>query len=103
MPSNEVNEAVVGGARFLLERQDRDGFWRDYELPPGQSEAWTTSYVGVALGRAVPDVAEAALARARSAVAAVAQPQGWGYNSATACDADTTSWALRLLDGRPGV
>lgn len=103
MPSSEESAALDAGSRFLLERQDPDGLWRDYELDPGQSDAWTTSYAGVALARAVPGLAQGALARAREAVAALARPAGWGYNTSTACDADTTSWALRLLEGRPGV
>jgi hypothetical protein len=30
-------------------------------------------------------------------VRALARPAGWAYNAATACDADSTAWALRLL------
>jgi hypothetical protein len=103
MQSSEVDEALAAGSRFLLERQDPDGLWRDYALPPGQSEAWTTSYAGVALARAAPGAAQAALAKGTRG-GGRARPARWlGYNSSTACDADTTSWALRLLEGRPGV
>ena len=78
---------------FLLERRDRDGLWRDYALPPGRSECWTTSVAALAIARHAPAEAD----RARAAVAARARPGGWGYNSSTACDADSTAWAVRLL------
>jgi squalene cyclase len=93
-------ERGLGAAvRFLIERQDADGTWRDYELPEvGASDAWTTSFVGVALARADwgPD-SEAAVSRAREAVYALRRPGGWGYNGLTATDADSTAWAVRLL------
>lgn len=77
--------------QFLLARQDADGLWRDYDLEPGASEAWTTSLVALAVG--APEAVE----RARSAVRARLGPDGCGYNAVTAADADTTAWALRLL------
>ena len=83
--------------KFLLARQQPDGLWRDYALPPGQSDAWTTSYVGLAL--APFPRAAAAVARARNAVAALRRADGWAYNCTTASDADTTSFALRFAGG----
>ena len=86
---------------FLLDRQDEDGLWRDYALPPGASETWTTSVAGLAL---TPFPAAApALVRARRTVSALRRADGWGYNSATATDADTTSFALRFVGGDPSV
>jgi hypothetical protein len=88
---------VQAAVDFLLARQQPDGLWRDYALPPGASDAWTTSYVGLAL--APFPRAAAAVALARNAVAALRRADGWGYNSTTASDADTTSFALRFAGG----
>src|SRR6516165_2668721 len=85
---------------FLLERQDDEGLWRDYALEPGSSEAWTTSYVGAAVAILAPR--SRALQRARAAVAGRRRDDGWGYNSATACDADSTAWSLRFLQTQSG-
>lgn len=84
---------------FLLERQDRDGLWRDYDLEPGAADAWVTSAVGLALAGAGDARALAALRSARQAVQALRRPDGWGYNSATACDADSTAWATLFVGG----
>ena len=35
--------------------------------------------------------------KAASVLLATRRPGGWGYNSKTACDADTTSWVVRFL------
>jgi squalene cyclase len=64
----------------------------------GASDAWTTSVVGVALARSAAKTAATALARARQAVAELRRPGGWGYNTLTPTDADSTAWAVRLLE-----
>lgn len=107
MPSPAVLRATDARAagraarRFLLEQQGDDGLWTDYELPPGPSDAWTTSFVGIALARTEAPCAP--LDRARAAVAQRRREAGWGYNSTTACDADTTSFALRFAGGEASV
>lgn len=89
------NLALKRAAAFLTSHQDEDGYWRDYRMEPGQSEAWTTACVGFALvqtsgrGREVD--------KATRVLLATRWPGGWGYNSQTACDADTTSWVIRFL------
>ncbi len=69
---------------FLLDRQDADGLWRDYDLEPGAAEAWVTGVIGLALGRAGGARAAGALVQARAAVRALRRPDGWGYNGSTA-------------------
>jgi hypothetical protein len=97
--NSRIERAIAAAVWFLLRSQDEDGYWRDYQLPPGRSEAWTTACVGCALvaaSRYAP-VGEAALDHAAAALLAARRPEGWGFNRKTACDADTTSWALWLL------
>lgn len=91
--------AIATAGRFLTERQDPDGYWRDYNLEPGRSEAWITGCVGYALclHDHVPQPWRVAIDRAAAALLASRRPSGWGYNRRTACDADSTSWAVRFL------
>ena len=97
-----MNDHVQGAAaasirracRFLEENQDGDGFWRDYELPPGPGSEWVTAFVGYALAGTRLSRPEP-VGRALSAMRSCCRPAGWGYNAAVAADADTTSWAVR--------
>jgi hypothetical protein len=95
--AHELATAAVGRAcDFLLAGQERDGFWRDYALPPGPSSEWVTAVVGYALGRAGSAFTrEAGIRRGLSALRSSGRPSGWGYNAAVATDADTTSWVVR--------
>ncbi len=91
--------ASKAAASFLIRCQDVDGYWRDYQLAPGRSEAWTTACVGYALLAASrwASTSRAPLDRAAAALLAARRPGGWGYNNKTACDADSTSWVIRFL------
>lgn len=91
MSSLQIDRA----ASFLASRQDADGYWRDYRLEPGQSEAWTTACVGFALFQAAGSCRE--VDKAARILQSTRRPGGWGYNSHTSCDADTTSWVIRFL------
>jgi hypothetical protein len=94
----DVRSAVAKGEAFLLSRQNDDGFWCDYLLEPGTSEAWTTACVGCALVAAPASNASLrALAQAADGLHTIRTTSGWGYNRSTATDADTTAWVLRLL------
>jgi hypothetical protein len=97
--SVRVEEAIVSASQFLAARQDRDGYWRDYVLPPGRSEAWTTACVGYALsqGGQLRSSAKPVLDHAAESLLLSRRPEGWGYNRHTACDADTTAWVIRFL------
>jgi len=92
-----MTDRVARGARFLLEAQDGDGFWRDYAMPPGASTQWVTAVCGFAL-----DVAGVAARHGLDALRASCRATGWGYNASVATDADSTAWALRWF-ARAGV
>lgn len=97
-----VGDALEKGARFLLGAQSPDGAWRDFDLKPGRSEAWVTSYAGTALVGAAATVRgvnlAAALAGARTFIDAARDPRGgWGYNSRCDPDADSTARTILFL------
>jgi hypothetical protein len=91
--------AVARGVEFLRQRQHADGFWSEWALPPGESRAWTTAYVGWKLGALPSELAPApALDRAASWLAGAGFADGgWGYGSGTGPDADSTALALLFL------
>ncbi|MGD9934344.1 MAG: hypothetical protein AB7T37_11575 [Dehalococcoidia bacterium] len=92
---------MLSAAGYLLAGQAADGHWSDYQLPVGESDAWVTAYVAVALTRLrvqqAAGVGAAVQAAVRWLIANPAHPAGWGYNAATGPDADTTAHVLHLL------
>lgn len=94
----DVQRAVISGTNRMLGLQDEDGFWREYNLQPGASEAWSTAWVGWCLaGVGMNQATREARARAVTALAGCRKEGGWGYNRKTGPDADTTAWVLRFL------
>ncbi|MGI5220449.1 hypothetical protein [Nocardia sp. CA-290969] len=100
----ELVEAIAAGAAHLVSRQEPDGYWRDFHMPPGRSDTWITGCVGVVLNL-VRDLVPTelgtagAIDRAACALRASRRKGGWGYSRRVPCDADSTSWAVRLLAG----
>lgn len=96
-------EATVGhAAEYLMANQNIDGAWRDFELPPGRSDAWTTAYVGRSLlnipAALRPSAWEEPIARAAHWLNTnIGRDAGWGYNGRCATDADSTAHAILFL------
>lgn len=99
MPSHrDIAASIDSAIEAVLRQQSADGFWRDFDVPIGRSEAWTTALVGWCL---TPWLAQRevriALLRARPALLSASGPGGWGYHRMTTPDADSTAWVLRCL------
>lgn len=93
-----LTDSVLAAERFLMRQQEPDGCWRDYQLEPGLSEAWTTAVVLWSLACAQPSSAgPSSVNAALNALHTLQKPNGWGYNKYTAADADSTAWACRVL------
>lgn len=102
MSFSDAARAIRAGGRFLLDAQGADGAWRDFNLPPGRADAWTTAYIGLKLSSLPSDGRKPSLAGALSAaadfLAAARNPGGgWRYNSSCPPDADSTALALLFL------
>jgi squalene cyclase len=104
MTRGPIEDVVKRGLEFLLARQSEEGFWTDWQLPPGESKTWTTAYVGYrlnsphgnGLGRAQP-----AIGRAASWLRAQEFPDGgWGYREEMGADADSTALAILFLSSQ---
>lgn len=93
-----LTDSTLSAELFLLKQQQPDGCWRDYQLEPGASEAWTTSVVLWSLACVRPSsIPTPAVSAALNALHTLQKPTGWGYNRHTASDADTTAWTIRVL------
>ena len=81
----------------LLERQGQNGLWRDFMLFNDESTEWVSAFVATALVEAGGRRVFPALADAMARLASQQRPDGgWGYDDASASDADSTAWVLRL-------
>jgi hypothetical protein len=94
-------EAIDAGIAFLG-AQARDGYWKDYCLPTGESNSWVTAYVLARLGEIADCHVSAALKKQIAAgldwlLEVCMTGGGWGYNAAVPNDADSTSWAILAL------
>ena len=91
---------MQAGVAFLLERQEDDGLWRDFNTLAGTSADWVTGYVGLNLHLA--GAPRAPLERAARALLERQRPDGgWGYHEGVPTDADSTAYAsLYLAAGR---
>ncbi|WP_134724319.1 prenyltransferase/squalene oxidase repeat-containing protein [Paracoccus luteus] len=96
-----LENATRRAADLLVARQNADGSWTDWSLPPGPSSEWTTAYVGHCLSRTAAPLRRD-LARPMARAAAWLQRHrfpdgGWGYNPAVPSDADSTALAILFL------
>lgn len=98
-----LTDSTLAAELFLLKQQQPDGCWRDYQLEPGASEAWTTAVVLWSLACVRPSsIPTPAVSAALNALHALQKPTGWGYNRHTASDADTTAWSTRVIAALQG-
>jgi len=94
-------EAIARAVDYLASIQEPDGSWIDYRLPVGRSTEWVTAFAGLALAEVSRLEERAGAAAGRAAAwlrARRAYSAGWGYNGNTGPDADSTGFALRLLN-----
>jgi squalene-hopene/tetraprenyl-beta-curcumene cyclase len=103
-----LRAALDRGTRFLIESQAPDGAWRDFEVDGAvESDAWVTGYAGAALCT-VARVSRRPLAATLSAaraflLGALEDRAGWGYARVAPVDADSTAWALAMLERSGGA
>jgi len=96
-----LKHTLISGVAYILSRQDDDGSWVDWQLPPGESRLWTTAFVGCKL-RSLPEhlnpnIAPSIHTAARWLLHNRCDDGGWGYNPLVGSDADSTAYAILLL------
>ena len=97
----QLKESIRAGLDYVLKLQAPDGHWTDWNLPPGNSLAWTTAYVGSKLGSLPDYCAEKAVCARLAAANWLLRHQfpdgGWGYNETVGSDADSTAFAILCI------
>ena len=91
-----VERAIDRGLVFLLLARDNRGWWKDFFLPAGTSDAWVTGYVGTVLAGLGNPLAQNAAENAWTLLAQQRLEDGWGYHAEVTTDADSTLWGLQL-------
>jgi squalene-hopene/tetraprenyl-beta-curcumene cyclase len=87
---------------YIVSNQSPNGQWLDFALPTGPSDAWVTGYTGLSLTMLPQEFrtteVEMAIQRAIPWCRAAMNPDyGWGYNSITGSDADSTANMISFL------
>lgn len=95
-------ESISRGCGYLLDTQNAAGYWTDFELPTGSSDAWVTAFVALSLSHANTRIHSTEIASSiQSAICWLTGERhyaaGWGYNQSTGPDADTTGYVVSLL------
>lgn len=96
---------VRAGIQYLAHTQDQKGYWTDFWLKKGTSDAWVTAYTGRLLWESAEYLDDLSANIARKCVERAVDwllkqarlSGGWGYNGTVAADADSTAWVVMLL------
>ncbi|CAN0463475.1 unnamed protein product, partial [Laminaria digitata] len=79
-----LEERILMAIDALYARQHADGAWRDYALPFGSADCFTTAFVGLTLARSLSYSASAGRRAKRAAswlAGARTQQAGWGLGA----------------------
>lgn len=102
-PTEQIRQSCAAAVNYILEQQDTDGAWRDFQLWVGASGPWLTAVVGRALlephSSASLDKGHPSMVRARAWLHHVENPccGGWGFAETTQVDADSTAFVVLFL------
>lgn len=94
-----IEEAINKAAGFLLSKQNKAGWWIDFETLAGFSDEWVSAYVACALADTGIKSAEKPVSECwKRLTSRRFISNGWGYNRKVPSDTDTTGWALYLAE-----
>ncbi len=96
---------IRAGIQYLAQTQDQEGYWTDFWLTQGTSDAWVTAYTGRLMWESAEYLDELSANIARNCAGRAVDwllkqdrlSGGWGYNGTVAADADSTAWVVMLL------
>lgn len=92
-----IDSAIDSAINFLIEARDQKGWWKDFFLPAGASDAWVTGFVGTVMAQLSNNHAKQVAEHAWQLLENQCPHQeGWGYTAQVPADADSTLWVLQL-------
>lgn len=96
-----VERAIIASLEYIENHQSENGSWVDWQLPPGQSDGWTTAYVGYKLRHVPTNLRHISKSTIQAASDWILRNEnsdgGWGYNKKVGSDADSTAYAILFL------
>ena len=92
-----LRHALELGVSFLRRRQNRNGVWKGFRLPPGPATSWLTAHVAWVC-EDVPELHGACRRAALHLERVGPDDGGWGHNRRVGIDSDSTAQALLVLD-----
>lgn len=105
--TEQISNAIIQGLEYLRSQTDAEFTWSDFHLATGASDEWVTSLCGLNIVGAVDQMRDKrlnhswqpALAKAVHWILARSHsnPTGWGFNSSSGVDSDSTACALLFL------
>jgi hypothetical protein len=98
--SVDIQTSLRNGVDYIFSNRTNQ-YWKDFLLPVGDSDQWTTAYVLWQLGLLplkLLNLYDFEIRESLTWLAQVgAQRNGWGYNATTELDSDSTSIAILAL------
>ena len=99
---DKVEGSIRSATAYIVSHQSPHGQWLDFSLPTGPSDAWVTGYTGLSLTTLPKEFRDPGIETAIQRVipwcwAAMNSDYGWGYNSTTGSDADSTANIISFL------
>lgn len=90
-----VLRSMQKGARYIYSKQCENGSWQDFDLEVGDSDEWTTGFVGAKVANVLHMIGinpyyYGFVKKAQKFLLSKYR-KGWGYSSATLRDADSTA------------
>lgn len=96
-----VERSIISSLEYILSHQSANGSWVDWSLPTGESDAWTTAFVGYKLAlipKGFKDIViESTDIASEWMLGHSKSDEGWGFNDKIGSDADSTAHAILFL------
>ncbi len=94
-----IDSSIDSSINFLIQARYRQGWWQDFFLPAGASDAWVTGFVGTVMAQLPDNRARQVAERAWQLLEnQCPHREGWGYGAQVPADADSTLWVLQLAE-----
>lgn len=110
LSKNSLLNSLQSGINYVKSQQKNEGYWEDIKLDVGNSTEWVTGYVGYALMETIENIGKPPknelefLDKAKNWLLKNEHKNGgWGFNSVSGVDVDSTSNCVLFLKKIGGI